>query len=485
MTLSQNPPKVPYAIYLQDDDTGEVVETLYEPTPKQIEFHSSTEPNVLYIGARGTGKSHALRWEAHSRALAYPGFKYVILRRTYPELLKSHIMFIEAEMKKLGGTWNTTNKLAKYANGSVGFYSHCESEADVLNLLSAEFFWMGFDEMSTFPWEMITKLAASCRVPTGSGLVALVRGATNPLGQSASELNRYYFLKDIEGDEDADYVAEDFKAVHTVMGDNPHIDIEQYKKRFAGQPEHIKRAWLLGEFMEERTLFRVQKFRDGEPWHIINELPTWHDGTPLINQPWVRVYRAYDDGFFPDPAVCVWFMVVGKRIIAFKEKTWIETNVKDIAADIIKESKGMKVVATYCDPKMDVKTSGAVFTTRQQFERCKVPMTPSINDREMFAKAINNALVTVVDRSPQFQMYVRGKHEGVPYLAKYLPQMKWDENNPKKMADHKHDHPVVCCAYFFMSFIPETKEKIKQTLPAWMKAKKTARMGNANVRRKH
>ncbi len=58
----------------------------YIPTEKQQEFHAREEPNVLYIGARGTGKSHALRWEAHSRALAYPGFKYIILRRTYPQL---------------------------------------------------------------------------------------------------------------------------------------------------------------------------------------------------------------------------------------------------------------------------------------------------------------------------------------------------------------------------------------------------------------
>lgn len=465
-----------------ENDKGEI-EALYVPTPKQQEFHAQIAPNVLYIGARGTGKSHALRWEAHSRALAYPGFKYVILRRTYPELLKSHIMFLDAEMKKLGGKWHSTNKMAQYANGSVGFYSHCESEADVLNLLSAEFFWMGFDEMSTFPWEMITKLSASVRVPRGSGLVAMVRGATNPLGESASDLNRYYFLKDVDAEEDADYLPDDFIAVHTIMGDNPHVDVEQYRKRFAGMPEHVKRAWLDGEFLEERTLFRVKKFKESRPWHIINELPTWTDGSELVKQPWVQVYRAYDDGFYPDPAVCIWFMVIGKRIIAFKERIWIEKTVDIIAKDIKEESKGMRVVNTYCDPKMDVKTSGDVHTIREKFEDHGVPMTSSINDREFFAKAINEALTEVVDGLPRLQIYVNGR-DGCAYLGKYLGQMKWDDNNPKKMADHKHDHPVVALAYFLMSFIPQTKPREPHTVPPWMRKKKSDKrvMGSKNVR---
>jgi hypothetical protein len=36
-------------------------------------------------------------------------------------------------------------------------------------------------------------------------------------------------------------------------------------------------------------------------------------------------------------------------------------------------------------------------------------------------------------------------------LAKYLPKMRWDEKNPRKMADHKFDHWVVCLAYFGIS----------------------------------
>lgn len=85
-------------------DANGVETVLYEPTEKQAEFHSRVEPNVLFWGGRGSGKSMALRWEAHARALSHPGFTYVILRRTYPELQKSHLAHIAREMKQLVGT---------------------------------------------------------------------------------------------------------------------------------------------------------------------------------------------------------------------------------------------------------------------------------------------------------------------------------------------------------------------------------------------
>jgi len=41
---------------------------------------------------------------------------------------------------------------------------------------------------------------------------------------------------------------------------------------------------------------------------------------------WVKIYRSYDHGIRPDPAVCLWFAIIGRMIIAFKEKTWTGNN---------------------------------------------------------------------------------------------------------------------------------------------------------------
>lgn len=76
-------------------------QVLYVPTEKGQEYHLATEPNVLLWGGRGSAKSTTGRWDAHMRALAYPGFRYIILRRNFPELEKSHLVHVPREMKAL------------------------------------------------------------------------------------------------------------------------------------------------------------------------------------------------------------------------------------------------------------------------------------------------------------------------------------------------------------------------------------------------
>src|SRR6202521_729209 len=117
---------------------GGSVTTLYMPTSKAIEFHQSQLPNLLLTGPRATGKTTILRWHAHMMALACPGYKYLLLRRTMPELKRSHLGFLDYEMSQLGGTFLHTDSIAKYPNGSTGWYGHCEQESDILKYLSSE-----------------------------------------------------------------------------------------------------------------------------------------------------------------------------------------------------------------------------------------------------------------------------------------------------------------------------------------------------------
>jgi hypothetical protein len=56
---------------------------------------------------------------------------------------------------------------------------------------------------------------------------------------------------------------------------------------------------------------------------------------------------------------------------------------------------------------------------------------------------------------------------GCPYLLKYLPKMQFDEKDTRKMADHKHDHPVVTFAYKAMSYQITTAPTIESTRPVW------------------
>ena len=61
------------------------------PNPKQAEFFRSTARHTAYGGARGGGKSWAMRRKFVLLALRYAGLQLLLLRRTLPELTENHV----------------------------------------------------------------------------------------------------------------------------------------------------------------------------------------------------------------------------------------------------------------------------------------------------------------------------------------------------------------------------------------------------------
>lgn len=487
-------PPSPYAVVITDEAGTEHV--LYDPghNPKQLEYHARTEPNVLFWGGRGSGKSMCGRWDAHLRALAHPGFTYVILRRTHPELQKSHLVHIDREMKLLGGYFHHTDKIAHYPNGSRGFFSHCNTDEDVLNLLSAEFALAFFDELSTFEWEMFIKLAASVRVPINSGLTAMVRGATNPLGPSAEQIMRYFVTHDITAEEDQDYNPDDWFSIHANLSDNAFVDKVQYRKRFSGMPAHVRKAWVDGEFVIENALFDFYPTRDEKPWHVIPHLKR-EDLEQIVKAS--TIYRAIDVGWFPDPTIVLWIAHLGNRYIVLKDKVWYKTvatdvarEIKEIDAELLRydTDKVQRVAMTYCDPSMDINTVADLRTVKDIFEASGIPMECSINKRDHFASAIHTALNEEAgDGMPRIQ-FVQGRPEdfvGCPYLVKSIPTQRYDQKKPLFLADSNNDHGVVALAYFLIS--NSSSEQVRYTptkTKRWMKPKAEERwiLGREAVR---
>lgn len=467
---------------------------IYVPNSElAVDYHSRNEPNVLFYGGRGSGKSVTGRWDAHMRAMAYPGFKYCVLRRTFPELLKSHLIDLPREMHLLGGTYHHTNHTAIYPNGSVGFFSHCNTEQDVLNLLSAEFYLMFFDEISTFEWGMFVKLAASCRVPEsfkksiGIDLEGAVRAATNPLGVSAEMVDRYWVQKDITLDEDSYYNPLDWYAIKANAEDNPYLDAEKYMKRFSGMPEHVRKAWVDGDFSLENAMFdlqpsRMNKAGERKPYHVIHDL----DLKKILQN--AVIYRAMDAGWFPDPTVCLWIAHLGRRHIVFHEKIWYKTTAVDVAEDIKKEDERfarildpsgntkLRVAMTYCDPTMDINTTADIRTVKEIYEANGIPMECSINDREKYATVLYNVLGEEAGEGlPRIQFYkdTNNKSLGCPYLIRTIPQMRFHPKKEKYMDDHKHDHAVVSLCYYLLSHSADLRQEIPfgKPLPKWMRPK--------------
>lgn len=69
-----------------------------KPNPRQIEFFKARARFIAYGGARGGGKSWAVRKKAAGLALSYPGAGILIVRRTFPELRENHILPMTADL---------------------------------------------------------------------------------------------------------------------------------------------------------------------------------------------------------------------------------------------------------------------------------------------------------------------------------------------------------------------------------------------------
>lgn len=483
----------------------------YVPTAKGLDFHESQSVNLLIEGSRGTGKSMILRNDAHMRALAYPGYTYLIVRRTMPELKKSHLRFIDAEMRKLGGYFHKTDAIAYYPNGSQGFYGQCETEDDMLKLLSSEYCAIYFDEISTFTWTMITKIASCVRVPEGSGLLAIVRGGTNPIGVGAAEVRRYFITKDVELTEDPEYDPDEYESIHTTLDDNPYIDKEQYIRRLSSLPEHVRRAWLDGEWVIEGAYFHdfkpikiiksedlasLGRFRVGQPvaWHVTDAYPVITNKAREVHDwlqqggswfDWVQIYRTLDWGFSPDPAVCLWIAVLPNgRSFVFKEKHWNATPAHLVARDMIDMSQGMRIVETFCDPTLFAGSEASDHHSMGDIiEDNGVPLTEGINDRAALGYAIHEYLNTMLDDGqPKLQIYTFGCQK----LIKTLPEQRIHKTHPERIADSANDHWTIALGYYCMGRTGTSREYGVPEKPRWMRPKvgtRGRRLGAESVRR--
>lgn len=445
----------------------------YTPQMYQRPYHESNAPNLLALGTRKTGKSTQARKDAIIRCMKFPGYKVLILRRTIPDLRKSHLRYINREMAQLGkgvGYYRETTFDVLFANGSFIQFSHCETLKDVENYLGSEWDLIIFDEVSTFTLDMFLQISAAANSPVGMPYKALVRACSNTLGIGAEWMQQWFINKNVNLEDYPDYDPNDFEMQFSTLENNIYISQEEYVRRLKNLPDHIRRSWLLGEFVFEGAYFSdFKRTKDSKPWHVISDLPMWK-GRPIFEHTWMGVYRAVDWGYHPDPAVCLWIVVIPNKVsIVFKERTWKRTLAADVAQQIKRESEGMHVIETFCDPTMSLKT-GTTYSISELFEQNGVPLTDGKNDRALYGYSIHNYLNTIIDEQPQLQIVQPMGMYGCPELIRTLPILRMDDKDPSKIADGE-DHWAVALAQFCMGMAMPAQDPQVSNIPRWMRPK--------------
>lgn len=218
------------------------------PNARQREFFLARSRFVAYGGARGGGKSWAVRKKATLMGVRYPGIRMLLLRRTFPELKENHILPLQGELKGLA-TYKEVDKAFSFANGSRLKFGYCDSERDVLQYQGQEYDVIFLDEATQFTEYQFNTLTACIR--GANPFPKRMYLTCNPGGVGHEWVKRLFIDRDYRGSEkgeDYTFIPARVYDNRALMGQDPG-----YVAMLENLPEDLRRAWLdMKEWLKPR-----------------------------------------------------------------------------------------------------------------------------------------------------------------------------------------------------------------------------------------
>jgi predicted phage terminase large subunit-like protein len=228
-----------------------------EPTTKQAKFLLMPDKEVLFGGAAGGGKSEALLMAA-AQYVEVPGYSALLLRKNYTDLSLPGALMDRAKDWWSGtpARWDDKTKTWHFPSGATITFGYLETESDKFRYKSAEFQFIGFDELTQFSETQYRFLFSRLRRLKGVKIPIRMRAGTNP------------------GDIGHEWVAARF--VHGVkafiparLEDNPYLDREEYIQSLM-ELDPVTREQLLNGDWHVRPMGGI--FRR-EWFYIVDEYP--------------------------------------------------------------------------------------------------------------------------------------------------------------------------------------------------------------------
>ena len=268
--------------------------------PKQTLFLKDKHRHIAYGGARGGGKSWAVRTKSKLLAFRYPGIKILIVRKTYKELQNNHIEQLTAELAGFA-KYNRSDKMFRFPNGSTISFGYCANEGDLGQYQGAEYDVVFIDEAGQLQESWIRKINLCVRGT--NGFPKRTYYTLNPGGPGHAYFKRVFVDRNFNPDEDPN----DYFFIQAKVEDNKVLMDTQpdYLRELENLPPTLRAAWkdgrwdvYEGQFFED---FRdvPEHYQDRRWTHVIEpfEIP---DGWTIC--------RSYDFGY-GKPFSCAWWAV--------------------------------------------------------------------------------------------------------------------------------------------------------------------------------
>ena len=286
-------------------------------SPKQYAFLTADKKHVGFGGARGGGKSWAVRTKAKILACVYGGIKILIVRRTFPELLSNHINPLQEELSGLAGFHKTEKRFA-FPNGSTIKFGYCNADKDLDQYQGAEYDVIFLDEATQLREMWIKKITACVRGV--NGFPKRIYYTCNPGGVSHAYFKRLFIDRNFEGDENP----EDYTFIQALVTDNKALMESQpdYVNQLRALPPKLRDAWLYGrwdvyegqffeDFRREPDGDKCREFgitpADAKRQHRFTHVIEPFDLNAGSRRGW-QIWRSYDFGY-ARPFSCAWWAI--------------------------------------------------------------------------------------------------------------------------------------------------------------------------------
>lgn len=267
--------------------------------PKQRKFLGLSDLEVLYGGSAGGAKSDSLLLAA-MQYVDLPNYSAVIFRRTYTDLALSGAIMDRShqwldQFKDEGVHWNDQKKRWTFPSGSTLSFGYMEGPSDRDRYRSAEYTFVGFDEVTEVDPECFLFMFSRLRRNVDSPIPLRFRAATNPGGKHGEFYKKRYIPDEYAAMDDLEakfgrlweisdpchdceqtgvfegercfYCDGTGKQIRKFLParaqDNPSLDVISYRKNLAKMSHVVRRQMERGDWnvAESGGIFNQEWFR--------------------------------------------------------------------------------------------------------------------------------------------------------------------------------------------------------------------------------
>ena len=409
---------------------------------KQVQFLKSTALYCGYGGARGGGKSHAVRIDAVRGALKYPGIKILIVRRRYTDLQGNYVEPLNKILPSTIAEYNSQLHQYYFINGSTIKLGHFQSYGQAADEYQGqEFDWIFMDEATQFT-EQEFRLLGGCLRGVNS-IPKKFRLTMNPGGVGHRWVKRLFIDRQFKTDcanPEENENPDDYEFIQALVTDNTALmksnGGKQYLAMLSSLPENIRNAHRYGDW-------------DALGGNYFPEFQTaTHVCEPFVIPPsWAR-YRAFDYGL--DALAVLWFAIAPNgRVYMYRELKKSGLIVSDAAQEILSNTGvNEKIITTYAPDDIWSRQKDTGKTMAEVFLSNGVAIVKASRSRVQGWLQVKEFLAPMGDGKPKLMVFNTCQN-----FIDDIQAIQASDKDPNDCATEPHDitHLLDSCRYFCIS----------------------------------